>query len=59
VHYCHGELSQEVADFLLKSDKPELALFASMRDETLGFPDAARLERARLFTREIMSKYSS
>lgn len=56
---CRGELSQKVADAVRNSDNPELAAFASMRDETLGLPDAERLERACLFTREIMCKYSS
>jgi len=47
---CRGELSQEVADSVRKSNNTELAAFASMRDETLGLPDAARLERAVTFT---------
>jgi flavodoxin len=55
---CRGELDEKVSDFMKKSDDPQLAAWADMRDETLGQPDAARLERARVFARDIMKKYS-
>jgi flavodoxin len=55
---CRGELSEKVAEFMKNSGDENLAAWADERSETLGQPDAARLERARSFTREIMKKYS-
>jgi len=54
---CQGELAQNVADFMKSSGDPKLAAWAERRDETLGQPDAARLERAREFARGIMARY--
>ena len=56
---CRGELSEEVAEFMKSSGDPQLDAGADMRSDTLGQPDAARLERARTFTREIMAKFSN
>jgi flavodoxin len=53
---CQGELSQAVADLLMKSDDPELRSFAEARAETLGQPDETRLDRARAFAREMLEK---
>jgi flavodoxin len=53
---CRGELSEQIADFLVKSDNPELQEFGKRRPETVGFPDEECLERARQFARETMSK---
>ncbi len=53
---CQGELSAEIAEFLIKSDDPNLQAFGKQRDATLGQPDASRLEKARQFAREIMLK---
>jgi len=53
---CQGELAQNVADFMKSSGDPNLAAWAERRDETLGQPDAARLERAREFARDIMAR---
>jgi len=53
---CMGELSQQIADFLLKHDDPMMRSFGERRPETLGQPDGARLQRARDFAREIMDK---
>jgi hypothetical protein len=40
------------------SGDPDLVAWAEERPETLGQPDARRLERARAFSREIMKNYS-
>jgi flavodoxin len=55
---CQGELAQNVADFMKSSGDPELAAWGDRRAETLGQPDAARLERAREFARDTMARYS-
>lgn len=55
---CRGELDENVADFMKKSGDPQLAVWAKERPDTLGQPDATRLERARVFARDIMEKYS-
>ena len=54
---CQGELSQAIADALASSGKPDMIEWASRRSETIGQPDEARIERARVFAREIMQKY--
>ena len=56
--HCRGELSEKVADMIKSSGDPDLVTWAEGRSETLGQPDAARLERARTFAREIMKNYS-
>lgn len=56
---CQGELSEVIADFMLKSGDPRIVEAAKKRFLTVGQPDAARLKRARTFAREIMKKYST
>ncbi len=53
---CQGELSAEIAEFLKQSDDPQMQEFGNQRDSTLGQPDEPRLEKAKTFAREIMSK---
>jgi flavodoxin len=53
---CMGELSEQVAEFLIKSNDPVLKAFGERRGETLGQPDETRLQRAREFAREIIKK---
>jgi flavodoxin len=53
---CMGELSEQVADFLVKSTDPMMRSFGERRGETLGQPDETRLQRAREFATEIMGK---
>lgn len=55
---CQGEMSKEIADLMANMDDPQLAAWGKGRDVTLGQPDATRLERARAFAREVMSKMS-
>ena len=53
---CQGELAAAVIEMLLKSDNPEFRAFGEMGPSTKGQPDAARIEKARAFAREIMGK---
>jgi hypothetical protein len=55
VFSCQGELAQSVADFMLISGNAALVNWAKMRPLTIGQPDAARLEKARLWARRIVS----
>ena len=55
---CRGELSEVIADFMLKSGDPGMVEAAKKRSTTIGQPDAARLKRARNFAREIMKKHT-
>ena len=54
---CQGELSEAIADFMIKSGDPGMVEAGKKRSLTVGQPDAARLKRARNFAREIMKKY--
>ena len=56
VFNCQGELAESIADLLANSDDPQIRAFSEGRSETVGQPDASRLERARGFAREIMEK---
>jgi flavodoxin len=56
---CMGELSEQIADFLMKSDDPMLRSFGERRGETLGQPDADRLQRARNFAKATLTKLNS
>ena len=53
---CQGELSKEIADAMIKLEDPKAVSWGKQRVETLGQPDATRLERARDFAREVMSR---
>jgi flavodoxin len=53
---CMGELSEAIADFLMKNEDPVMRSFGERRPETLGQPDESRLQRARDFAREVMAK---
>ena len=50
---CMGELSEQIAKFLVKSDDPQLQSFGARRSETIGQPDESRLQRARDFAQEV------
>jgi len=54
--HCQGELSEAIANVLLKSDNPMMRSFGERRSETIGQPDETRLQRAREFAREVMGK---
>ena len=53
---CQGEMSQAVADSLIKSGVPQLVAWGKGRDETVGQPDEGRVQRARAFARDIMAR---
>jgi len=53
---CQGELAESIADLLANSDDPQIRAFSEGRSETVGQPDETRLEKARVFAREIMEK---
>ncbi len=55
VFNCQGELGQQIADIMLKSSNEDLVNWAKMRPATIGMPDTARIERARLWTKNILS----
>ena len=56
--HCQGELSEQIADFMTKSNDERLMVWAKDRPATLGQPDAASLERARQWTKEVMGRAS-
>lgn len=53
---CQGELSEQIADFMTKSGDEKLAAWAKERPSTIGQPDAARLERAGRWAKEVLAK---
>ena len=53
---CQGELAQYVIDELLKSDNPRYRAYGEAGPTTRGQPDATRVERVRVFAREIMER---
>jgi len=53
---CRGELSENVAAFLMKSSEPAMRRFGEMRSLTVGQPDNVSLDSARIFAREIIQK---
>lgn len=54
---CQGELPEAIADLLMKNEDPGMRSFGEHRPETIGQPDETRLQRARGFAREVMSKF--
>jgi len=54
--HCQGELSEAIANVLLKSDNPMMRSFGERRSETIGQPDETRLQRARDFARQVMAR---
>jgi len=54
---CQGELSEAVAELLVKSNNPALQRFAGLRGMTLGHPNEEELHKARAFARDIMYNF--
>jgi flavodoxin len=52
---CRGELSQQIADVLVKSDNPMMQEFGRRRPDTVGYPDESCLEQARQFARDMLA----
>ncbi len=53
---CRGELSEQIAEMLLKSDDPKLQGFGAHRGETIGQPDEESLEKAEEFARALIEE---
>ena len=53
---CQGELSQQIADRMVASKDEKLVAWAKQRPSGIGQPDAARLERARRWAKEVLAK---
>ncbi len=53
---CQGELAQYVIDELLKNEDPRIRSYGEHGPSTRGQPDATRIERARVFAREIIKR---
>jgi flavodoxin len=56
--HCQGELSEMIADYMLKSNDEKLVAWAKDRPSTMGQPDGTRLERARLWANEVIRSCS-
>ena len=56
VFNCQGELASYVVEALLESGDPRHRRYAEQASTTVGQPDARRVERARQFAREVMSR---
>jgi len=55
VFNCQGELAPDIMEFLKSSEDPKLKAFGELGPTTKGQPDAARLEKARAFAKEMTS----
>ncbi|OFW59045.1 MAG: flavodoxin [Candidatus Solincola sediminis] len=53
---CMGELSEQIADYLLKSDDPMMRSYGERRQDTVGQPDSTRLKQAGEFAKETIDK---
>ncbi|MDW7732257.1 MAG: flavodoxin family protein [Methanolobus sp.] len=53
---CQGELAQPVIDMLLKADDPQMKAFAEMGPSTKGQPDESRVEKAKVFAKEVQAR---
>jgi flavodoxin len=58
VFNCQGALSQQVKAVMLNHSDPQLRAWAQ-NDNSQGQPDAARIERARVFAKETIEKVQS
>ena len=54
---CQGEMSEAIANYLLKHPDPQRQEWGKARHTTLGQPDATRIEKARVFAREILKRF--
>jgi flavodoxin len=56
VFNCQGDLAEDVRQSMLKNPNPMIRFWAEASGKAKGQPDATRIERVRLFVREIMKK---
>lgn len=53
---CQGEIAQPIVDVLLQSDDPQMKAFGELGPSTKGLPDAPRVQKAKVFAKEILGK---
>ncbi|AEH60096.1 flavodoxin/nitric oxide synthase [Methanosalsum zhilinae DSM 4017] len=53
---CQGEVSQKIMDMLKSSSDPQMQAFADMCASGKGQPDEAKLQKARVFAKDIISQ---
>jgi flavodoxin len=53
---CQGEVSDQIIEYLLKSDDEKMRSFGEAGPATKGQPDESRIERARVWARDVMAK---
>ncbi|MHA1730025.1 MAG: flavodoxin family protein [Promethearchaeota archaeon] len=53
---CQGELSEQIANVLIKSGNPQMEKFGEMRSQTVGHPDESEIANAKAFANEILRK---
>jgi len=55
--HCQGELSEPIANFLKNHEDPQMQFFGNSRNDTIGQPDDSRIQKAKEFAREVLSKF--
>lgn len=58
LYTCQGELSAEIADFLLNSEDKFLKAFGKKRDETVGHPNSEEVSASAEFAINILNQIS-
>ncbi len=53
---CQGELAPEIMALLKQSDDPKIRSFGELGPATKGQPDETRLEKARVFAKDMIQK---
>ncbi len=54
--HCQGELSEQIANVMLKNDDPKLQNFARMRQMTIGHPNGSEINDAKSFSVTVVNK---
>ncbi len=58
VFNCQGEMADFILDAMLANDDPQIQKLAKGASTSKGQPDTFRIERARAFAADIMSRYA-
>ena len=58
VFNCQGEMADFILDAMLANDDPQIQKLAKGASTSKGQPDTSRIEQARAFTTDIMSRYA-
>lgn len=56
VFNCQGELSEQIGNYMMQSDNPQLRKFAEARKFTIGQPDTERVKKSARFAEKIISE---